>query len=133
MSVSPMTSLLPISEFILYPHLSSSICHGGHSFILKTLFYLASKTFLFQLFSYLCWLFIFPISGMPLDYHHTSILLYLLSFPKKSHLFQDVKFSYMLINPKWISSAPTSPLNFKIHFIALIKWIKRWIERPPAD
>lgn len=84
-------------------------------FFLKYSFYLASKTLLFQFFSYLCWLlFIFPISGMPRDYHHTSILLYLLSFPKKSHLSQDVKFSYMSINPKWISSAPTSPLNFKI-------------------
>lgn len=84
-------SLLPISEFISLSssyssqqqHLTQMVAHS----VLKHSLHLASKRHsslssrhCSHLHNFLCWLLlIFPVSGVPQDCHHTSILLYLLS------------------------------------------------------
>lgn len=123
-----VTSDFPVANFrvhlfiLILLILAASFIKDGHSFLKHSLFS-AFKTLLSQFFFFLhcllCWhLLIFPISGMPKDCLHTSIcfiyFIYLRLLPRKSHLSEDIKFSYMLINPKWTPSPPTSPLNFRI-------------------
>lgn len=104
-----------LSILILLILAAAAFVMDGHSFLLKTLFLFGFQdtSFLVLFLPVLAPLHLPHLWDVPgLSLHLYSTLSTLL--PKKSHLSQDVKFSYMLMNPKWISSAPTSPLNFRI-------------------